>query len=132
MLNKTETLTVEEYKKNKFGAKKCLYNGDMYASKIEMNYAIYLDTLQIAKEIQKWERQFVISIDINNCHICNYVADFRIFNNDNTIKIVDVKGYVKGTAYQLFKFKKKLIKALYNIEIVIIRKGIKGNWVESI
>lgn len=47
-----------------------------------------------------------------------YKADFGVTYADKRIEIIDVKGYKKGSAYQIFKRKKKIIEALYLIEII--------------
>ena len=46
------------------------------------------------------------------------MAKIRVIYANGTKKIIDVKGLKKGSAYQLFKLKKKIVEALYNIEII--------------
>ena len=45
-----------------------------------------------------------------------YIADFVYEENDVT-KVVDVKGYRKGTAYAVFVIKRKLMKWVLGIEV---------------
>ena len=45
-----------------------------------------------------------------------YIADFRYWENGKMI-VEDVKGYRKGTAYELFVIKRKLMLYRYGIHI---------------
>ena len=45
-----------------------------------------------------------------------YIADF-VYEEDGVIKVVDVKGYRKGTAYAVFVIKRKLMKWVHGIEV---------------
>ena len=45
-----------------------------------------------------------------------YIADFTYWENGEFV-VEDVKGYRKGTAYQLFVLKRKLMLKNYNIRI---------------
>lgn len=109
----------EKKKKTKYNAKPTMYNGVRYHSKKEAKYAERLDLLQSVGEIEKWERQVKFSIDINEVHICNYFCDFKVYYNDR-IEYVDIKGYRNPSsgAYQIFRLKKKCVKAIYNIDII--------------
>lgn len=78
---------------NKFNAKGRHYNGKWYDSTGEMNYAQELDLLLKAGEIQSWERQVKISLDVNGIHICNYYVDFRIVDKNGTVKYIEYKGF---------------------------------------
>ena len=107
---------------NKFNAKKITIDGIIFDSKKEAAFYHRLCLLKNAKNIN----DRVLSIDlqprfdiiINLKRIGFYKADFRVLYADNTVKVYDVKGCKVGAAYQLFRFKKKIIEALYNIEII--------------
>ena len=45
-----------------------------------------------------------------------YIADFTYWENDKFV-VEDVKGYKKGTAYDLYKLKRKLMLYRYGIHI---------------
>lgn len=45
-----------------------------------------------------------------------YIADFRYWQNGKMV-VEDVKGYRKGTAYELFVLKRKLMMYRYGIHI---------------
>jgi hypothetical protein len=109
---------------NKFGAKKTIIDGISFDSIKEGNY--YSQLLQLKKAKNENDRVIEIElqprfdIKINDKNIGFYKADFGITFADGTKKIIDVKGLKKGSAYQLFKLKKKIVEALYNIEIIEI------------
>ena len=95
-------------KKNKYNASKTEYNGHLYDSKREARHAQELDLLIKAGEVQKWERQFKIEIEVEGNHICSYFIDFKVWKPDR-IEYHEVKG--KETA--LWKMKWKLVHSLY-------------------
>jgi hypothetical protein len=97
------------FSKSKYKAVKQSYNGYNYDSKLEANYASQLDLLIMAKEVEKWERQYKISIDVNDVHICNYFIDFKVWFTDGRVEYHEVKGYET----EVWKMKWKLSKALY-------------------
>lgn len=74
---------------------------------------IVLQSLEKHGEIQNLQREIPFSLDINNIHICTYIADFVYIKNGKKI-IEDVKGRI-STEYNL---KKKLMLAIHNIEIL--------------
>ena len=106
---------------NKYGAKSSIYNGRTYHSKKEAGRAQELDLLIKAKDIKGWEPQYKIDIKVNGYHICNYYIDFRIFENDGTETLEEVKGFETD----IWRLKWKLTEALYgddpNIHLRIIK-----------
>ncbi|MHA2039079.1 MAG: DUF1064 domain-containing protein [Promethearchaeota archaeon] len=129
------TITPEEYEamkdrlegkksakevKNKYRAKKTDYRGHTYDSKKEADYAKGLDlAMQSGSELApiSWERQIKLNVRINDKHICYYVVDFIVTYSDR-VEYIDVKGYKKGCAYQMFRLKKKMVEAFHGIEII--------------
>ena len=107
--------------KNKFNAKKVKYKDITFDSIKEYRY--YLKLEQLKKATDKKERVFDIELQprydiiVNKIKIGFYKADFKVYYTDR-IEIIDVKGLKKGSAYQLFRLKKKLVEALYNIKII--------------
>lgn len=97
------------FSKSKYKAVKQCYNGYNYDSKLEANYAAQLDWMIKAKEVEKWERQHKISIDINGVHICNYFMDFKVWFTDGRVEYHEVKGFFT----EIWKMKWKLSKAIY-------------------
>ncbi len=107
---------------NKFGAKKTEVDGIVFDSKKEANYYSQLKLQKKAKNkvdrVVSIELQPRFDIVINGQKIGFYKADFRVVYTYGRTEIIDVKGLKKGSAYQLFRLKKKIVEALYNIEII--------------
>jgi len=103
---------------NKYRAKKTMYNGVVYDSIAESQRALNLDLYIKAKEVDRWQRQVKFSVDVNGKHICNYFLDFKVWWSDGSITFEDVKG----VETPVFKLKKKLVEAIYNIKITLIYK----------
>ena len=107
-------------KKNKFNARKAQYNGDIYDSEKERNYARTLDIKRKAKgndKVLEVSRQVPFDIRVNDIHIAKYILDFKV-TYPNRVEHIDVKGYKKGAAYQNFRLKKKLVEAIYGIVVI--------------
>ena len=57
------------------------------------------------------------SLDVNGCHIGRYVADFQYEECATGLVVTeDVKS--RPTCTPVYQLKKKLVKALYNIDVV--------------
>lgn len=118
---KGQRMSIEEFKnitshkrKSKYRNEKTEYNGVLYDSKKEAKYAQDLDLLVKGKQVEKWERQTPFTCVVNKKKICTYYADFKVWYTNGTIEVIDVKG-VKTDVY---KIKKKLVEALFNIKII--------------
>lgn len=99
--------------RSKYGNKKTEYKGEIYDSAKEAERAFELDMLLKQGEIKSVERQPAFKIEINGRKICTYRADFKITYADGHEEIEDVKG-VRTAVYRL---KKKMVEAIYGIEI---------------
>jgi len=133
---KLNSISLDDFKKlskgkNKFHNKFVYYDNYKYASIFEASYAKYLNLLLKAGEIKGWKRQVPISIDFQDIHICNYICDFVIIQKDDLLKYVDTKGYCKGSSYNIFKLKKKLVKAVHGINVIEVTKGVDCNFLEK-
>lgn len=92
-------------------------DGYRFPSKAEGKRYTELRDGQRAGIFSKLERQVRFTIMVNGMKICDYVADFRYYDNERKRVVVeDVKG-VKTPEYKL---KKKLVLAVLGIEIVEI------------
>lgn len=109
-------------KQSKYRNKRSEYNGVVFQSMAEAQYAKNLDLLKIARResdrVTSWKRQVKYPVIVNKIKICDYYLDFEILYADGRTEYVDVKGYQKGVAYALFTLKKKLVEALYGIRII--------------
>jgi hypothetical protein len=106
-------------KRSKYGNVKTEYSGYKYDSKAEALYAQHLDLRIRAGEVEKWDRQVVVHLDIGKVKICKYIADFVVTLKDGSVEWIDVKG-VKTSVFQI---KHKLLKALRpDIKLILIEK----------
>jgi hypothetical protein len=109
-------------KKNKYKAIKSEYNGQVFHSKKEKNYAVKLDMLKKSSKeserVLEYRTQVKFPVEVEGNKICTYILDFVITYVDGRVEYVDVKGYKKGTAYSMFRVKKKLVEAIYGITIL--------------
>lgn len=103
---------------SKYGNKRTEYNGRTYHSKREAEFARQLDLMRFAKDpkekVVRVKPQPRFPIVVNGKKICTYVSDFEVEYADGRVEVVDVKGYKTN----LYKLKKKLVEATYNITII--------------
>ncbi len=124
-----DRISVEEFRKvnkktNKYRSEKTAYNGKVFDSKKEADFAKRLDWLKHAKSendrVVVIEYQPKYPVYIKNKHVFTYISDFRVVYADKHEKVFDVKGYKSGEAYSMFKLKAKCVEAFYNIKIIEI------------
>ena len=89
--NPTNRLSIEEYrrliatqKENKYKNKKTPYNGIIYDSQREAQYAQDLDLRVRAGDLKSWRRQVPIELKVNGHLIYRYRIDFVEINNDGS------------------------------------------------
>ena len=115
----------DRVKKNKYGAKKVTFNGITFDSKAEYLYYLFLLDEKKNKRIIDFELQpkFLLQKGFkknNEVHrAIHYIADFKVFNLDGSVSIVDVKG----VETEVFKLKKKLFEFQYPDLSLTIVKG---------
>ena len=104
----------------KYNAKKTIYNGILYDSKLEASFAAKLDLLRNAKgkdRVVNVSRQVVFPVTVNGFKICKYKLDFLVLKGVDTKYHYDVKGF----ATPVYKMKKKLVEATYGIKIIEVK-----------
>ena len=99
--------------RSKYGAVKTEVDGIRFDSKLEAARYVSLRMLAQADEITGLELQPSYDLIVNAVLVCRYVADFRYTTRAGKLIVEDAKG-VKTPAYRL---KKKLMKAIHNIEV---------------
>ena len=99
--------------KSKYKAQPVVIDGVRFASKKEGARYLQLKLLEKAGHIKNLELQPRYDFIINGVNCGYYKADFRYFKDQKRI-VEDVKG-VRTPVYAL---KCKLVKALYNVEIL--------------
>ena len=88
-----------------------------FPSKAELNRFRSLKSQQDAGFISKLELQPHYPIVVNDQKVANYTADFRYVDAEGVTVIEDVKG--KET--DVFKLKKKLVEAIHQVSITLVR-----------
>jgi len=110
------------YKRNKYGAKKTTVDGITFDSKWEAQRWGELQAMERGGLVRDLERQVKYDIVVNGEKICRYIADFRykLVDDDGSTKEVveDAKGFETAD----FKIKKKLMKAVYQINLYLSKK----------
>ena len=102
-------------RKNKFNAKKTEVDGIEFDSKAEAKRYTELKLLEKANVISDLRLQPKFDCVVNGKKICTYRADFDYYEADKYV-CEDVKGF-KTPVYRL---KKKLVEALYEVIIIEI------------
>jgi hypothetical protein len=95
-------------KKNKYKAKKQVYNGVKYDSTLEAKVAEDLDWQLKAGELIDIKRQVKIPLMVRGVLICNYYCDFKVIDKHGQTIYVEAKGM----ELPLWQLKKKLFLAL--------------------
>lgn len=106
-------LIIEEKRRHKYNAKATVVDGIRFDSQREATHYTELKLRQRAREISDLEVQVAFRLEINGVLIGYYYADFVYMENGRRV-VADSKGS-KTPVYQL---KKKLMKALHEIEIL--------------
>jgi len=101
---------------SKYGNKITVVDNITFHSKKEAKRYLYLKVLERGDHIQDLQLQPSFDIVVNDQHICKYIADFRYTEEGKDI-IEDVKGG-NATKTPVYKLKKKLMKAIYDIDIL--------------
>ena len=95
-------------------------NGEeiFFRSKMEANYALYLDFLIEQKQIRKWEYELDIFIfEKIKFGTRSYRPDFKVYNLDNTFEYHEVKGWMTAKSKTQIK---RMTKYHPEIKLIII------------
>ena len=105
----------KDFKPSKYGNVKTVIDGIKFDSKKEAKRYGELMLMQKTKQIYGLKTQVKYDIVINDVKVCRYVADFTYkCANTDTLTTEDVKGFKTG----IYRLKKKLMKAVFGIEIL--------------
>ena len=105
-------------RRGKFNNKPVTVDGHRFASKAEAKRYGELKLLEKAGKIRDLQLQVRFPLGINNKLICAYIADFRYYDINTSRYIV---ADVKGVRTPVYRIKKKLMKAIYGIDITEIQ-----------
>ena len=123
MINQLPYNTRFKFKKSsKFGAKKTMVDGITFDSKWESERYGQLKAMERGGIVTDLELQVKYDIVINDIKICKYIADFVYKEESPDGKIKEIVEDAKGFETPEFKLKKKLMKAVHNIDIYLSKK----------
>lgn len=128
----SNSMTVEQYraslgiakkggkpKHNKYNNRKTIIDGIKFDSLLEARRYTQLLALKRGGLIKDLVLQPVFNIEVNGKKICKYIADFKYYDTKLGTTIIED---AKGMKTDVYKLKKKLVEALYNIKIIEITK----------
>lgn len=95
-------------------------DGIIFDSIKEADYYGRLKLRVRAGELAKFEVHKVYDLFVEGELITTYEADFVLYFHEGTIRVIDVKS-VATVGLQVFRIKAKLMKAIYKIEIQIVK-----------
>jgi hypothetical protein len=78
-----------------------------------------LELKEKARLIQRFEMQVRYDLVVNNINIGFYKADFVTYKYGKVLEVIDVKSEMTKKL-PVYRLKKKLMKAIYGIDIVEI------------
>jgi hypothetical protein len=100
---------------SKYHALKTTVDGIVFASKAEASAYCNRKLMQQSGMIGDLELQPAYDLVVNGVKVGRYIADFRYRLNTTGATIVED---VKGVRTPVYRLKKKLVKALYGIDIL--------------
>lgn len=105
-------------RQHKYNARQTVVDGITFPSRKQANRYQELMLLLKAGEIMNLELEKTIPLIVNGQLICKYRCDFVYiklpWHSTGSVVYEDVKGYATNE----YRLKKKLMKAIYNIEIL--------------
>lgn len=107
---------------NKYRAIRTTVDGIAFASKAEAARYSELKLLLGAGRVRNLELQPAFQIVVNGVRVGKYLADFRYEQRVGAGWRTVVED-VKGVETALYRLKAKLVRALYGVEIVLVRRS---------
>lgn len=111
-------------KANKYGNEKSVSSdGKKFDSIWERDCYTKFRYMQLAGEIKELRCQVRYNLIVNGLMIAAYIADFVVVYKDGREVIYDSKGVLTD----VFRLKQKLMRAVHNTEIVLLKKKDRSN-----
>ncbi len=98
---------------------KTVVNGITFDSKKEAGYYNVLRLKEKAKLIDSFDLQVKFNLIVNGHNIGFYKADFVTYKDGKIFEVIDVKSEMTKKL-PVYRLKKKLMKAIYDFDIVEI------------
>lgn len=105
-------------KLNKYGAKRTVVDGISFHSKGEAQRWVHLRQQEKLKLIHDLKRQVSFALMVNGHHITTYIADFTYSRMVMSESVVEDFKSVATKRLPEYRLKKKLMKAIHNIDIL--------------
>lgn len=105
----------ESGRRNKYNAIKTIIGDITFDSKREAERYLELQAMEWSGQIYNLERQPVYELIVNGVKVGEYHGDFKYVDSEGNTVTEDVKSKVTKTA--TYRLKKKLVKAIYGVEI---------------
>ena len=103
---------------NKYNAQRTLLDGICFDSKAEATYYAGLQLRHKAGEVEDVELQRPYALIVDGALICTYRADFVFWDvAQRRRRVIDVKGVVTD----VFRIKKKLMKACHGLDVEVVK-----------
>ncbi|MDX1158429.1 DUF1064 domain-containing protein [Sinorhizobium medicae] len=103
---------------SKYRNKKTTVDGVKFDSKREAEFYSSLKQLERAGQVYEVELQKPYALTVNGQLVCTYKADFAFYDAiQKRNRVVDIKG----VATRDFNIKRKLMRAIYGIDVEVIR-----------
>ena len=99
----------------KYKAIRTIVDGVTFASKREAHRYMDLKLLLRGGKITDLKLQAEYPVVVNGKQICKYISDFQYYDKERKCIVVEDS---KGIATPLYRLKRKLVEAIYDIEIV--------------
>ena len=103
--------------RNKYRARKAEIDGLTFDSNKECTRYMELKLLVKAGEIKELVVHPIYRLDVNDEHICKYIADFNYKDKNGRVVVEDVKSPVTKKL-PTYRLKKKLLHAIYGLDIL--------------
>lgn len=128
-----KVLAAVSTRKGKYNAKGEHVDGHWFASGAEAKRYLQLVAMAEQEKISRLELQPSYQIMVKGKHIANYRADFRyaVLTDSGSIGGIVVED-VKGMVTDVYTMKKKLVEALYELEINEIPAGKVEHWADKL
>ena len=102
----------------KYRAIRVELDGITFASKREARRYQELKILEGGRLLKDLSVHPRFKIVVNDVHVCTYVGDFQYWcMAEQAVVVEDVKGMRRGKAYEMFRLKAALMKAIYKINV---------------
>jgi hypothetical protein len=104
-------------RRSKYGNQSTGLDGRRFDSKREAKRFAELKLLQMAGKVRQLQCQVRFRIDVNDEHVCDYIADFCYEEMDGSGDWFAIVEDVKGCRTEVYKLKRRLMSAVHGVQI---------------